>query len=58
MESAEKERLFTEKSRAVIGRKKTDERASLMHNLSPVNKFFLSAEGGVRSFDESGFKSR
>ena len=47
-----------EKSRAMIGWKMTNEKASLVYNLWAVYEFFLSAEGGVRSFDESGFKSR
>ena len=37
---------------------KTNERASLVHNLHAVHEFFLSADGGVGSFDESSFKSR
>ena len=47
-----------EKSRAVIGRKKTNERASLVPSLEAVHEFFLLAEGGIRSFDKSGFNSR
>ena len=38
--------------------KKTNDRASLVHNLKAVHEFFLSAEGGVKSFDKSGSKSR
>ena len=30
-----------------------DERASIVYNLKVENQFFLSAEGGVRSFDKS-----
>ena len=41
------------KSRAVIGWKRIDERASFIYKLSFENGFFLSAEGGVRSFDKS-----
>ena len=39
------------KSRAVIGWKRIAERASFVGNLWAVQEFFLSAEGGVRSFD-------
>ena len=41
------------KSRAVIGWKRIDERASFAYNLEAVHEFFLLAEGGVRSFDKS-----
>ena len=46
------------KSRAVIGWKKTNERASLAHDLEAAHEFFLSVEGEIRNFDENGFKSR
>ena len=46
------------KGRAMIGWKRIAERASFVFNLWAVQDFFLSAEGGVRSFDKSGFKSR
>ena len=45
-------------SGAVIGWKRIDERASLVFNLEVKNKSFLSAEGRVRNFNESDFKSR
>ena len=37
------------KSRVVIGGKRINESASFVYNLQPVNEFFFSAEGGVRS---------
>ena len=46
------------KSRAVIGWKRIAERASFVYNLWAVQEFILSAKGGSRSFDKSGFKSR
>ena len=39
----EKERLFIRKSRALIGWKKTNERASLVYNLRAEYEFFLLA---------------
>ena len=41
-----------EKSWAVIGGKRINERASFAYNLSAVHEFFLSAEDGVKSFDK------
>ena len=54
IESAGKEAAI-EKSGAVIGGKRINERASFVHNLWALHKFFLSAEGRVKSSDESGF---
>ena len=48
----------TGKNRAVIGWKRINERASFMYNLKVENKFFLLAEGEVKSFDKSDFISR
>ena len=45
------------KSGAVIGWKRIGERTSFVYNLWAVQEFFLSVEGGVRSFDKSGFKT-
>ena len=41
-----------EKYRTVIGGKRINERASFGYNVEAVHKFFLSAEGGFRSFDK------
>ena len=50
--------LFIGKSRAVIGQKKANERASSIHNLLSCGRSsFLSAENGGRSFDESGLRA-
>ena len=57
MKSAGKKSAVKRKSRAVIDWKKTNEEVSLAIYLSAVREFFLSAEGGDRSVDESGFKS-
>ena len=46
------------KSRAEIGRRRINKRASFVHNLYAVHEFFLSAEGGVESFYKIDFKSR
>ena len=35
-----------------------NEKASLVHDFKTVHEFFLPAQGGVRSFDGSGYKSR
>ena len=47
-----------EKTRAVIGGEKINERASFVLNFYAVHEFFLSAEGAVRSFDKSDFKNK
>ena len=47
-----------EKTRAVIAGKRINERASFVLNFYAVHEFFLSAEGAVRSFDKSDFKSK
>ena len=56
IEGAEKE-VAIEKSRAVIGGKRINERALFVYYLQAVHEFFLSAEGGVRSLDISDIKS-
>ena len=58
MKIAEKERLFVEKNRVVIGWKKTNERASSEYNPYARNEFVLSAESAVRSFHTGSFKNR
>ena len=42
----EKERLYTRKSQAAIGWKKTNGRASLVHNLWAVQELFVDSELG------------
>ena len=58
MESEGKGAAIYRENRAVIGWKKTNERASLVHNLKAAHEFFLSAEGVFKSFYGSGFESR